>query len=109
MPNTKEQIKHLTDCLNGTGNVRLRPMFGEYALYCSEKVVALMCDGKLYLKTTPPGREVLGDSPELPPFPGSKPHLVVTEMIMTNHDAFNSLLQATAQALPAKSKSTRKK
>jgi TfoX/Sxy family transcriptional regulator of competence genes len=37
-----------------------RKMFGEYALYLGEKVVALVCDNSWFLKPTDAGRAVVG-------------------------------------------------
>jgi TfoX/Sxy family transcriptional regulator of competence genes len=31
-------------------------MFGEYAIYCNEKVVALVCDNQVFVKPTAAGR-----------------------------------------------------
>jgi len=38
-------------------------MFGEYALYYDEKVVALICDGAIFLKITPSTTKILADTP----------------------------------------------
>ena len=35
-------------------------MFGEYAIYCDEQVVALVCDNQLFVEITPPGRASVG-------------------------------------------------
>ena len=37
-------------------------MFGEYALYCDGKVVALVCDDALYVKITEQGKVFAGNS-----------------------------------------------
>ncbi|MCQ1549744.1 MAG: hypothetical protein NOF05_13210 [Candidatus Accumulibacter phosphatis] len=47
-------------------------MFGEYALYLNTKVVAFVCDNKLFLKPTDAGRAVLGAPVEAPAYPGSR-------------------------------------
>ena len=44
-------------------------MFGEYALYIDEKVVALICDNQVFVKPTAAGLEVLGEVIEAPPYP----------------------------------------
>jgi hypothetical protein len=35
-------------------------MFGEYAIYCDGKVVALVCDDQFFLEPTAAGRALLG-------------------------------------------------
>ena len=39
MTTSQSTIDYLLDQLSGLPNVRSREMFGEYALYCDEKVV----------------------------------------------------------------------
>jgi TfoX/Sxy family transcriptional regulator of competence genes len=77
-----------------------RKMFGEYALYLDGKVVALVCDDQLFLKPTPAGRTLLGPVPEAPPYPGSKPFLLLSAEL-DNPGQLGAALETTAQALPA--------
>lgn len=75
-----------------------RAMFGEHALYWGAKLVALVCDDRLFLKDTPGGRAILEDAEEAPPYPGAKAHLVVPEELWGHGLA--GLLATTAEALP---------
>jgi TfoX/Sxy family transcriptional regulator of competence genes len=54
-------------------------MFGEYALYLNTKVVAFVCDNKLFLKPTDAGRALLGSPTEAPAYPGSKNYFLLQE------------------------------
>jgi len=63
MSTSKEYISYIRECI-ADPRARLRPMFGEYALYYDEKVVALICDGTIFLKITPGTTEMLGDTPK---------------------------------------------
>ncbi len=36
-------------------------MFGEYALYCDQRVVALICDDQVFVKITDPGKAYVGE------------------------------------------------
>jgi TfoX/Sxy family transcriptional regulator of competence genes len=75
-----------------------RKMFGEYALYLDGKIVALVCDDRLFVKPTAEGRALLPNVVEAPPYVGAKPHFLVSE---TDDGAFlGKLLTATAAALP---------
>lgn len=76
-----------------------RKMFGEYALYLDEKVVALVCDDQLFLKPTPEGLAYLGSVSEAPPYPGAKNfYLLSTEL--DDPDRLSEALRVTARALP---------
>jgi len=84
-----------------------RRMFGEYALYVDGKVVALVCDDQLFLKPTTAGRAHVGAVPEAPPYPGSKPYLLLSALL-DEPERLNRALVITAESLPlpkAKSKS----
>jgi TfoX/Sxy family transcriptional regulator of competence genes len=76
-----------------------RKMFGEYALYIDEKVVALICDNQVFVKPTAAGQELLGEVVEAPPYPGAKPHYQVNEHL-PDGDLMRKLLLATFSALP---------
>lgn len=76
-----------------------RKMFGEYALYLDERVVALVCDNMLFVKPTAAGRALLDDVEEAPPFPGAKPHWRL-DAVLDDGDGLRQLLRATAAALP---------
>ena len=43
MHTTEATIQELLELIAPAGDVRARKMFGEYAVYCDEKVVALVC------------------------------------------------------------------
>lgn len=102
MATSHETVIYLLDQLTELGNrVRTRKMFGEYALYCDEKVVGLICDDQLFVKITPASSNYLGDNHEQgSPYPGAKPHFLIGGDIVENKDAFVSLVITTADSLP---------
>jgi TfoX/Sxy family transcriptional regulator of competence genes len=75
-----QTIAHLLDALAPLP-LSARKMFGEYALYLDGKVVALVCDDQLFLKPTPGATAALPDCPQGHPYPGAKPHLLVTHTL----------------------------
>lgn len=81
------------------GDVRARRMFGEYALYLGDKVVALLCDDQAFLKPTGGGRALLERVVEAPPYPGAKPYLLLAEEL-DDRALLAALLQRTAAELP---------
>lgn len=77
-----------------------RKMFGEYGLYLEGKMVALVCDDRLFLKDLPQSRAHLPEAPLGTPYPGAKPHLDASAAL----DAPENLvaaLRALAETLPA--------
>jgi DNA transformation protein and related proteins len=92
--------QHVCDQLSDLGEVSCRKMFGEYALYLGDRVVALICDNQLFLKPTEAGRALLGAPAEAPPYPGAKPYFVLDEHL-DDRQLLSATFSATAAALPA--------
>ncbi|MBK8482756.1 MAG: TfoX/Sxy family protein [Proteobacteria bacterium] len=91
----------LLDQLRGLPAVRARKMFGEYALYCDEKVVALVCDNQLFVKITPAGRALVGERyAEGEAYPGAKPSMLIDAEELEDGDRLCELIRLTAAALP---------
>jgi TfoX/Sxy family transcriptional regulator of competence genes len=82
------------------GRMSARKMFGEYALYCDGKVVALVCDDRLFVKPTAAGRALIAAPAEGFPYPGAKPWLLVSGDLWDDADWLAALIRATAEALP---------
>ena len=90
----------LLDQLSGLAGVSAKKMFGEYCLYLAGKPVALVCDDQLYLKPTAGGGVLLGEPVEAPPYPGAKPHWLVTADLWEDRDWLCRLIVATDSELP---------
>jgi DNA transformation protein len=100
MATSQGTIDYLMDQLAGTRLVTARRMFGEYCLYWDGRPVALVCDDQLYLKPTDAGRALLATVVEGAPFPGARPHLLVSADQWEDGEWLGRLVRATAQALP---------
>lgn len=92
-------VEYVRDQMAGAGTVSFKKMFGEYAIYLDEKVIALVCDNQLFVKTTAAGRAHLQRVVEAPPYPGAKPHLLIGDDL-DNRDWLSDLARLTANALP---------
>jgi TfoX/Sxy family transcriptional regulator of competence genes len=92
-------VDFLAEQLSTLG-VSARKMFGEYALYCHGKTVALVCDDQLFVKPTAPGRAFIGDVVEAAPYPGAKPSLLIDPDLWDDGDWLCQLIRITADALP---------
>lgn len=77
-----------------------RKMFGEYALFCQGKLVALVCDDQLFVKPTAEGRAYVGPVTEAPPYPSAKPCLVIDGDRWDDRDWLAGLFAVSAANLP---------
>ena len=90
---------YVCDQLAGAGDVRVRRMFGEYALYCDGKVVALLCDNRVFLKATKAADAWLSAPLRGCPFPGATPWIVL-DAHLDDVELMTGVVRATAAALP---------
>lgn len=92
-------MEFVADQIRGAGVITYRKMFGEYAVYCDGKVVALVCDNQLFVKPTAAGRNYVGDVELAPPYPGAKQHFHVSEKL-DDPEWLSELIRITAEELP---------
>ncbi len=92
-------VEYVCDQVRDAGPVSFKKMFGEYALYLENKVVALVCDNQLFVKQTQAGRTLLKTVVESPPYPGAKPHFLIGENI-EDRDLMRQLFKVTGNELP---------
>jgi len=99
MATDKGFITFITDQLESAGEVTSKLMFGEYGLYLDGKIVALVCDNKLFVKPTPGGRKFIGIPVEAPAYPGAKMSFLVEDKI-EDREWLCELIRITASELP---------
>jgi TfoX/Sxy family transcriptional regulator of competence genes len=107
MASDEKFVVFLRDQMVGAGSISARKMFGEFAIYCDEKVVALVCDNQLFVKPTAAGKALLGDPTLAPPYPGAKPHFLIDNV--DDADCLAAIIAATARELPVPKAKTAKK
>lgn len=101
MATSQSTTEFILDQLSAVPNVRVRKMFGEYALYCADKVVALICNDQLFVKITPAGKTLVGDRyAEGIAYPGAKPSMLVSASDLEDHERLCDLIRVTSAALP---------
>jgi TfoX/Sxy family transcriptional regulator of competence genes len=83
----------------GAGNIEAKKMFGEYAIYCNGKVVALICDNQLFIKPTISGRTFIGNVVEASAYNGAKPSFLIEEGL-DDSEWLSKLIKMTADELP---------
>lgn len=91
-------VEYVCDQMRDAGTIRYRKMFGEYAVYCDDKVVALICDDQLFITPTAAGREFLEEPIEALPYPGAKLYFLVDGI--DDREWLAELVRLTAQELP---------
>jgi TfoX/Sxy family transcriptional regulator of competence genes len=106
MATRKETIEFILDQLAPLP-VRARAMFGGHALYCDEKVVALIGDDTLFVKPAAATRELFGDAEMAPPYPGAKDYHVVSEDRLHDAEWLQDVITRTAEQLPMPKKKAR--
>ncbi|QWT19512.1 TfoX/Sxy family protein [Bacillus sp. NP157] len=99
----------ILDQLSSLGKVSAKKMFGEYAIYHGEKVIALIADDQLFVKPTDGGKAFLGKWEEGLPYPGAKPCILVPGDKWDDRDWLSKLMIVTASELPVPKKKVSKK
>ncbi len=101
MATKQSTIDYILDQLASLDDMAARKMFGEYALYCRGKVVALVCDDTLFMKITAPGKAFVGsDYHEGYAYPGAKVSMRIDEERMDDRIWLSELVRLTADNLP---------
>jgi TfoX/Sxy family transcriptional regulator of competence genes len=103
MSTTPQTADFILEQLAGL-NVRVRKMFGEYALYCDEKLPAFICDDTLFIKIVDANEELAKTLKTGPCYPGSKDYYIVPGERLEDHTWLQDIIQTTAGSLPTKKK-----
>lgn len=99
MASTSDFVAYLCDQIRAAGEISARKMFGEYAVYCDGKVVALVCDDRVFVKKIAAAAAILGDSAEeAPPYDGAKPHFLISDI--DDRRFMTRLIRTICDALP---------
>ncbi len=99
MASDQKFVDFIVDQIQGAGTITSKKMFGEYGLYADQKIFALVCDNKLFIKPTEAGRQFTGNVVEAPPYPGAKPSFLIEEQL-EDREWLSELVKITAAALP---------
>ncbi|KVR49615.1 TfoX/Sxy family protein [Burkholderia ubonensis] len=100
MASSQSTVDFIVEQMAAAGAVLARKMFGEYGIYCDGKMVALVCDDRLFVKPTPDGKAFLGECEEGPPYPGAKPCFVISGERWDEREWLSRLIRITAAQLP---------
>ena len=101
MSSDPKTVAYIVDQAAAAGVVSARPMFGEYGLYCDDKMVAIIGEDQLFVKVTVGGLAHAKDAEEKSPYPGAKPCLLIDPELWDDRDWLTKLLRVTAAELPS--------
>ena len=108
MASDQSFAEFIVDQIEGVGQITSKKMFGEYALYCEGKVVALICDNQLFIKPTEGGRAFIGDVVEAPAYTGAKPSFLI-DARFEDRQWISNLIRITYEELPEPKQKKKKK
>ena len=100
MPSSQNIVDFIIAQMSNAGDVSFKKMFGEYGIYCGGKMVASVCDDKLFVKPTVRGRAYAGDVVEASPYPGAKPSFLISAEKLEDPEWLSGLMKITAEELP---------
>ena len=99
MASDKEFLDFIVDQIEDAGQITYKLMFGEYGVYSNDKLFALVCDNKLFIKPTEAGRNFIKDVVEAPPYPGAKLSFLLEDKI-DDREWISNLVRITVKELP---------
>jgi len=108
MASSKAYLNFILGQLDALEGLTYRAMMGEYILYHKEKIAAYICDDQLLVKILPSTLALLPNAPQVPPYEGAKPMLLVEEVDDTAFltDLFNTMWEELPLPKPKKRKLT---
>ena len=104
MATRQSTIDFILEQISEAGVVSARKMFGEYAVYCEGKVVALVCDDQFFLKPTNAAKAFMKEYEEGYPFPGAKAYILIPGDKWDDSQWLTQLVKMSAAELPAPKK-----
>lgn len=100
MSSKQSTIDYILEQVTNAGTICAKKMFGEYAIYCDNKVVALVCDDQLFVKPTQAGKAFIANYTEGHPYVGAKPYLLISGEMWDESEWLTELFKITASELP---------
>ncbi len=108
MASKQSTIDFILDQLQDAGEVSAKKMFGEYGIYLNGKMFALVCDDRLFFKSTDFGSNYFPEAEMAPPYPNAKPCRVIPEEKWDDSEWLVPLAIGTANELPLPHKKPKK-
>lgn len=103
MASKQSNVDFILEQLADAGDVSARKMFGEFAIYCRGKIVALFCDDQLFVKPTDAGRAFISQDGKVKdgaPYPGAKPWFLIGGDRCEDGEWLSELVRISERELP---------
>jgi TfoX/Sxy family transcriptional regulator of competence genes len=92
-------VEYVLETVHLGARLTYRKLFGEYALYLDEKVVAFVCDNSLFMKPSQAVASLAPTLPKGPPYPGAKDYPIADELL-DDPDLLRRLIEESAALMP---------
>ena len=100
MASSQNTVDFILEQASRAGTVTAKKMFGEYGVYCNDKIIALICDDQLFIKPTKAGRSFITDLTEACPYPGAKPYFFISGELWDDSEWLTTLFKISSDELP---------
>jgi TfoX/Sxy family transcriptional regulator of competence genes len=105
---SKSTVTHFEDALKCDQRLKVKPMFGEYAIYFDDAVVGLICDDQIFIKITSGTKALLPATTSTgEPYPKAKPQFIIDETILDDLQLLSQLLTTARRDLQPVTKRAR--
>ncbi len=98
MASNLDFVEYVCEQIGGAGQITYKKMFGEYGIYCNEKIIGVICDNQFFVKKTEAGAEICPDCQEAAPYTGAKAHLVIENV--DDRELMAKFISASYKELP---------
>lgn len=98
MASTVEFVEYVCEQIGGAGNITYKKMFGEYGVYCNQKIIGLICNNQFFVKKTKVGETLLTSPEEASPYTNAKPHFVIDSL--EDKEFLSDFIEKTCEELP---------
>ncbi len=107
MASSLDFVEYICEQLSGAGEITYKKMFGEYGIYCNEKIVGVICDNQFFVKKTEAGAAVYPNCEEAAPYTNAKAHFVIDNV--DDRQLMAKFISATYNELPIPKPKRKKK
>lgn len=98
MASNIEFVEYVCEQISGAGNITYKKMFGDYGVYCNQKIIGLICDNQFFLKKTKSGRDLLREVIEAPAYERAKPSFLIESL--DDREYLTQVVSVTYTELP---------
>lgn len=98
MASNLDFVEYVCEQISGAGEITYKKMFGEYGVYCNQKIIGVICDDQFFVKKTEAGARIYPDCEEAAPYAGAKAHFLIDRV--DDRDLMAQFIAATYEELP---------